>query len=173
MRGRNLTLAILLLLGAAAVGCSDDGGSDADAQPYVDALVSSLQDSDGPGPTDEQAECIAERAIDAIGVDTLEDAGVTPEEVAESDGPEDFVELSEDQARDVAESFVSCEFDFAAAFAGEDASQEAIDCIDENLDEDDLVDAFALQFQGREDEADAALGTVFGAVQAECASLFG
>jgi hypothetical protein len=172
MRGRTLGLSILLVAGGLAA-CSDDGGSDEDAQPFVDALVTSLQDEEGLGATDEQAECIAEQAIDTIGVDTLEEEGVTPEDVAESDGPEELVDLSESEAREIAEAFIDCDFDFASAFSGPDASAELVDCVEDNLDDDVIVEALTLQFQGDEDGADEVSTEMFATFQAECASLAG
>jgi hypothetical protein len=174
MRGRSLALSILLVAGGAAA-CSDDGGgSDEDAQPYVDALVASLDDEDEGGPTEAQARCIGERTIEVIGVDTLEEEGITPEDVADSDGPEDLgIDLSEEQARSIGESFVDCDVDFAALFAGPDASDELVACIDENMDADLIVDAFTEQFQGDEDAADATFEEAFAGVDEACNSLAG
>jgi hypothetical protein len=174
MRGRTLALSLLVLAGPAVGACSDDGGGD--AQPYVDALTESfLESEDGEfAPTDEQAECMAEKTIDAIGVDTLEDAGISPEEVVDSDGPDDLgLELSEDQATDAARAFVDCDLSYAEAFAGADAPEEAIECIDENLDEDAMVEAIALQYQGEEDAADELFGELFEELGTECEDAFG
>ena len=174
MRGRPLALA-LLLVAAPAVGACSDGGGDADAQPYIDALTESFQEEDESGftPTDEQAECMAEKTIDAIGADTLEEAGITPEDVVDSDGPEDLgLELSEDQATEAARAFFDCDLSFAEAFAGADADDEAVECIEENLDEDRMVEAIAEQYQGNEDEADEIFGELFTDLGAECEDAF-
>lgn len=177
MRGRTLTLSLSILLAAGGVAaCGDDGGggASADAQPYVDALVESLlEDQDDEfGYDEDEAECIAEKAIDTIGVDTLEEEGITPEDVAASDGPDELVDLSSSQARRIAEAFPDCGVDFAALFAA-DAPEEARGCVEDNLDEDALIDAFALSLQGDDEAADAALSDIFGALQAECPELFG
>lgn len=167
MRGRTLALAILLAAGGVAA-CSDDGDS-ADAEPYIEALMASLDDEDEGGPTEEQARCIAEKTIDTIGVDTLEEEGVTPEDVEDSDGPEDLgIDISEDQARDIAESFVDCDVDFASLFAGPDGADELVDCIDENLDTDLIIDAFTQQFLGDEEAANETFQEAFAAVDSEC-----
>lgn len=173
MRGRTLAITLLVLAGPAVGACSDDGGGD--AQPYIDALTESFQESEEGefAPTDEQAECMAEKTIDAIGVDTLEDADISPEEVVDSDGPEDLgLELSEDQATDAARAFVDCDLSFAEAFAGADAPDEAVECIDENLDEDRMVEAIAAQYQGNEDEADEIFGELFTDLGTECEDAF-
>lgn len=174
MRGRTIALAFLLL-GGAAVGCTDDGGgSDADAQPYVDALASTLDEEDEGGPTAEQADCIAERTIEVIGVDRLEDEGITPEDIEGSEGPDDLgIELSDDDATDVAESFVDCGFSLAAAFAGPDAPEEVVECLEGAIDDDVVVEGLALSLQGRDDEADAVSEELFGALAEACPEAFG
>jgi hypothetical protein len=173
MRGRNLALALLVAAAPAVGACSDDGG-DADAQPYIDALAESFQEEEeGFAPTEEQAECMAEKTIDAIGADTLEEAGITPEEVVDSDGPEDLgLELSEDQATEAARAFFDCDLSFAEAFAGADAEEEAVECIDENLDEDLMVEAIAAQYQGDEETADEIFGELFTDLSSECEDAF-
>jgi hypothetical protein len=174
MRGRSLALALLVAAGPAVGACSDDGG-DGNAQPYIDALTESFLDSEEGefAPTEEQAECMAEKTVDAIGADTLEDEGITPEDVVDSDGPEDLgLELSEDQATEAARAFFDCDLSFAEAFAGADAADEAVECIDENLDEDRMVEAIAAQYQGDEEEADEIFGELFTDLSTECEEAF-
>lgn len=170
MRGRNLALSILLVAGGAAA-CSDDGGTD--AQPYVDALVEELQD-DGT-LTDEEAECVAEGTIDALGADFLADNDITPEDIVDSEGPQDLgVDISEDQARGAAEAMITdCDVSFGASIAGEGASDEAVECINDNLDEDDLVDALTAEYMGDSEASDEQFEEMFGVVQTECGELLG
>jgi hypothetical protein len=167
------TLAVLLLTFAAA-GCGDDGGG-ADAQPYIDALIEEFQSSDeggGAALSDDEAECAAEQTVEAIGADELEDAGIEPDDLADADDPSDLdMEISEEQARGAAEAFVDCIDSVAELLAGEDAPEEAVDCIDENFDEDEFVDALTLQYSGEDDgeAADAVFENLFEA----CGELFG
>jgi hypothetical protein len=170
MRGPTIAL-VFLLLGGAAAGCSGDDGTD--AQPYVDALSEELQ-SDQDFPIEEdQADCIAEASIDALGAGFLEDNDISPEDVADVDGPDELdVELSEDQARGTAAAFVDCDVSFGEAFAGAGASDEAIECVDDNLDDDVLVDAFTAQYLGDEDEANQIFEEMFTTVSEECEDLF-
>ena len=164
MRGRTLALSILLVAGGAAA-CSDDDGTD--AQPYVDALTEELQ-ADGE-MTDEQAECMAERSIDALGADFLAENDITPEDMAGSEGPQDLgVEVSEEQARGAAEAFVDCDISVAEGVLGPDASDEAVACVEDNFDEDVFVDALTAEYLGESEEAEEIFAEAFGPVQAEC-----
>jgi non-ribosomal peptide synthetase component F len=170
MRGRFALLC--LVLAAAVAACSDDGGG-ADAQAYVDALAAELADEES-GLDEEAADCVAEASIDAIGADNLEDAGITPEDVAAADGPQDLdVDLSEEQARAAARSFIDCDIPFGEAFVGEDGPEEGIACIDENLDEDTVVDAYAAQYLGDQEESDRLFGELFTGLQEECGEFLG
>jgi hypothetical protein len=71
------------MIGLVACGGGDDdsGGDDvsAEEQPYVDAMVDSFRsgDDDELTPTADQADCVAPRWIDTIGVDRSEAAGAS------------------------------------------------------------------------------------------------
>ncbi len=174
---RSSFLALLLaLVGVTVAGCSDDGGG-GDAAPYVEALTESLQegaDEDDFPLEDDDAECVAERTIDAFGADFLEENGVSPEDVAESDGPQDFdVDVSEEQARNAAEAFEVCDLPIAEVFAGEGASDEAIACVDENIDLDVFVEALTQEYLGNAEESDEIFLESFTAIQEECGELLG
>ena len=161
------TLAVVLLAFAAGA-CGDDGGG-ADPQPYVDALVEEFEDSGDGGDaalSDDEAECAAEQTVEALGADELEDAGIEPEDLADADDPSDLdMDVSEAQARGAAEAFVECIDSVAELLAGEDAPDEAVDCIDDNFDEDEFVDALTLQYTGEDDgeAADAVFEDLFEA----------
>jgi hypothetical protein len=172
MRATTITLCLLLAAGAAG-GCSDDEDGGGEAQPYVDALTEQLQSGDD-GLEASDAECIAETSVDALGVDFLEENGVTPEDLAAVDGPEELdIEISEEQARAAAAAFGDCDISFGEAFAGEDGPQEAIDCVDETLDDDALVDAYAAQYLGDQEQADQLFAELLTTVQEECGDLLG
>jgi hypothetical protein len=168
MRGRSLALSFLLLAGGAAA-CSDDGGTD--AQPYVDALAEELE---GDDMTADEAECMAEQTIDAIGADFLADNDIEPEDLAGSDGPQDLdIEISEEQAEGAASAFVDCDISFAEGILGEDASDEAVACVESNLDEDAIVDALTAEYLGDSEESEELFGEAFAGVQTECAEFVG
>ena len=168
MRGRSLALSFLLVAGGAAA-CSDDSGTD--AQPYVDALTEELE---GDDMTDDQAECMAEQTIDAIGADFLADNDIEPEDLAGSDGPQDLdIEISEEQASGAAEAFVDCDISFAEGLLGADASEEATACVEDNLDEDVIVEALTAEYLGDSEESEEIFGEAFTALQTECAEFLG
>ena len=177
MRARSLALSILLVAGAAA--CSDDGGgSDGDAQAYVDALASTLDDEDEGGPTAEQADCIAEETIDVIGVDTLEDEGITPEDVEASDGPDDLgIELSDDDATAVAQAFLDCDFSFVdallASLAPDASSDDLRACVEDSIDDDLVLEGMVASLQGDDERADELGQELFGAIGEACPELLG
>jgi hypothetical protein len=99
---------ILLL---ALVGCSDtDASGQADRASYVEAFVDAAQSENG-STSREQDRCFAESAVDAVGVTSLRDADVSPDDVRESDGssPADLgVEVSDDDGADYYERLQSC-----------------------------------------------------------------
>ncbi len=177
---RTSVLALLLaLVGVTVAGCSDDDGGN--AAPYVEALSESMQESDDENdfPLEaDDADCVAERTIDAFGADFLEENDITPEDVAESDGPQDFdVEVSEEQARNAAEAFEGCDLPlaeiFAEIFAGEAPSDEAVACVDENLDTDAFVEALTQEYLGNADESEEISEEAFTPIQEECGELLG
>lgn len=182
---------VLVALGALALGaCGDDddsggGGGDvsAEARPYVDALVASMQ-SGGEGEwslTDEQAKCVAPRWINTIGVDTLKDAGVEPEDIGDDAGSDlDDLNLTEDQGNRLYDAFGECDVDIAAAFTaslGDDdsLSEEDRECVAEAFDDDVLrrimVTAITKGDEGLDQDQEL-LGELF-AVFAKCPGLLG
>ena len=73
----------------AACGSGSGGGAvtlNADEKAYVDSMMSSFK-KDGSTPfTTSQAQCLAERTVKAIGVDTLKKDGITPENINGTSG---------------------------------------------------------------------------------------
>jgi hypothetical protein len=130
----------MLVIVAAGVACSGDDTTD--RQAYVDALVQGMQQEDSPF-TDTQVDCFAGAIIDAIGVDELNDAGISSQDLAEADSPEDLgVELP--TADDIASGIVACDVDlsgqiidvFTERLPGVELSAEARTCVAENLEDD-------------------------------------
>lgn len=155
---RLLVLSVALLLGAAA--CNDDGGGgngsggtgsggdgggqDADGglsdeeQDYLDRAMQDFDAEDAAPLTRDDAECMVTRMVQDLGVDRLDEIGLTAESFAEDeDLPED---LSEDDARRVLRSMERC-FDVRDLFLAGleesgDVPEEARQCIAEQLDDD-------------------------------------
>ena len=94
----------------------DGGGKvnvSAEAAPYVKAMAASLSKSQNDGDlqmTPEQADCIAPRWVDTIGVDRFKEAGVTPEAIEKDDNATDFKEftLTKPEAEVMYDAFGQC-----------------------------------------------------------------
>jgi hypothetical protein len=168
------TATALVILAFAVTACGDDGGGE-DAQPYIDALTDEFQnpeDADDAGLSDDEAACAAEGTVEALGADELASAGIDPDELADANDPTELdMELSEEQARGAAEALVGCIDSVAELLAGEEAPDEAVECIEENFDEEGFVDALTLEYTG-EDDGEAA-AAIFEDLDAACADSFG
>ena len=83
------------------------------AAPYVKALADNLARAanDDLPMTRAQADCLAPRWVDTIGVDRFKAAGVTPEDITNDDKTADFGEftLSESEAEVMYDAFGQCE----------------------------------------------------------------
>jgi hypothetical protein len=126
------------------VACGSGGGngaSSAKGKQYVDALV---KDKSSNGLTSEltttQARCFAGKIVDAVGVDTLEKAGITPANVASAKGLDALSgKVTKDQANKVVDALLSntC-FDFGAVIRKQTPSlaklsTDKVDCLFKNL----------------------------------------
>jgi len=170
----------VLALTACGGDDDDDAGGDvsAEAQPYVDAMVaSSQQQEEGElSLSPEQAECVAPKWIDTIGVERLEEAGMTPEDLSE-DGMDDLdtLELSEDDGAELYDAFGTCDVDVKDLFleslaSDSDLTDEDRACLDENFG-DDLLKRIMITSLTQGDDAldeDQELTGELFAVFAEC-----
>jgi hypothetical protein len=105
---RRIATALLVpafALTAAACGDDDGGGSSRDA--FVAALADEIG-ADGTVSGD-QAECIAGEIVDAVGVDRLTEAGLTPDAV-EADPP---AELEAEVAEATFAAIAECGIDIS------------------------------------------------------------
>jgi|SRR5215218_2339473 len=131
----------------AACGDDDSGGGEvsAEAQPYVDALKKSMTaDDQGLQLTSSQADCMAPKFVDAIGVDTLKAKDITPEDMGD-DADSDFsdLELTQAQGTKLVDSFSACDVSLKDIFINslvEDTEISAEDrkCLGDAMP-DDLV----------------------------------
>jgi hypothetical protein len=141
-------IAGVLALGAAACGGDDDDSGDggevsSEAQPYVDQLKETMTagDSGDLVLTDEQADCLAPRFVNAIGVDTLEEAGIEPSDMGSDDSAMDDLQLSDEQGEQLASSFGECDISLKTLFidslvSENDLSDEDKACLEEEFPED-------------------------------------
>ncbi len=116
----------------------DGGGKvnvSAEAAPYVKAMAASLSKSQNDGDlqmTPEQADCIAPRWVDTIGVDRFKEAGVTPEAIEKDDNATDFKEftLTKPEAEVMYDAFGQCNVNLRElmleSMAGDAETPEAV-----------------------------------------------
>jgi hypothetical protein len=139
--------------------CGDDdggGGDDAAAQPYVDAVSRSLKgDEEFPVP-DDTADCIGAAVVDAVGVERLEEAGITPRDFEEAEDFDDLgIELTDDDVDRLGSSLADCDLadaitqGFATELPG--LTDSDLECISEGIDDDALGDAMAQGILGGDD----------------------
>lgn len=151
-RFRVLSVALVASLALITVGCSSDGGGGGNAavtdenRPYVDAMKKSLaasNEEDGDIVlSDGQIDCIAPRFINIIGVDRLEENGVTAADV-EADEAMDFSDLGMDEkeGNELYDTFGNCDVNLGetmmASFAEDDEMTDAMKTCMEGVFTDD------------------------------------
>lgn len=143
------------------VTSTTDGEPSGDPQDYVDALVATI---DGAGEEffePGQVECLAESFVDVIGVDALEAAGISPDELAEGTAstfpPE--LGLDEAEANELYDQFGACEIDLVEQFskifaAGRDLTAEEQACLEGVGTDENLRASFVADVLGEELEDD-------------------
>jgi hypothetical protein len=168
-------LALLVLVAGALIACGgdDDDGSDAEAS-YAEALATSMRNDAEDGMSEEEANCLARRVVQMIGVDELESAEVSVDELAEADSLAEInVDLPDDAREQVGAAMVDCIEDLTASL-GEGftaAAGEGSECLLENIDEREFADAAAVVIvEGDSDEnAQAAALVLVDNASGECA----
>lgn len=176
MRIRRAVCVATSVLVVAAAGCGDDdgggtgtsGGGDAGLrQDYVDAIVETAGDGEVPFTVEDRT-CMAESFVDGLGVDAMDEAGVTPDDIRDdpdSSPSELGLEFSGEQAADFYDRLSGC-MNVRALFleamgAGGELPDEAVACIDENVSDDLLERFFTVGFtegdEGFEDGLDQEL----------------
>lgn len=193
---RAMGAAVLLLVVGGAVACGDDDDSDTSSgsgddttetteasdssddrrQEYVDAVVA-IWDDDDEGFSADARTCVAESFVDAYGVEELEAADLTPEDIADSgaDGPGDLgLDLSEEQRSSFSDRMTGC-LDLRSLVgevlgSGDELPPEVVQCLDDNLTDDLLVEFFTTGFtQGEAGfEDDPSLEEEFNAAVSPC-----
>lgn len=165
--------AAAVMFALAACGGDDGGSGGKDSQSdegkaYVEAMMSSYDASMGFDET--QARCIAELAIDTVGVSTLKDAGITPENMDSSDNLLADYTPTEAQADQLVDGVFGC-VDFGELMVAQmgsediDLPEDKVRCIgDEMAKSDAFKDSMKADMLGLETEtADAAIDeAIFG-----------
>lgn len=138
--------AALTLTVAVLAACGND--SETDAQPYVDALSDQLATIQDFQLEDDDADCLAADMVDLIGAENLEDAGISPEDLARSGDLSSLdVELPDDTEERLTSAFDEC-VDLGELVADQLALQYGIpsgtlDCIAEENDDKQLASLLA------------------------------
>lgn len=139
----------LLAGGMLFAACGDDGGgSSAESNEYSDAVAASFQ-SEGDAPfTDDEVDCLSRELVAAVGgPSAFEEAGISPEDVESSNDLSEFgLDISDEQAAEVADSFSKCDVNLTDAFLsdlGDEVPDEVKSCVEDSLDEDAFADLFA------------------------------
>jgi hypothetical protein len=145
---------VLAITTMAACGGDDnsgggDGGSvSAEARPYVDALKKSMTASDEEGDltlTNQQADCVAPKWINSIGVAKLKAKGVKPEDIgANGSGDLTDLQLSQDQGNQLYDAFGQCNVQIKSVFIK--SMNPSMTSTDEKCLNDNFDDALMRQF---------------------------
>lgn len=174
---RPLTVAAAATLPFLLVACGDDGdGGAAGDNPYVEAIADAMRaDEDFPLESDD-ADCLASEIVDAVGVDTFEDAGIEPDDITDPDFEfEDAgLELDEDTAEAMVDAFGNCDISFVDLMVDQmaaegDVDDDLRDCIADNLDEDLFGDLMVQGLLGNEESVENSeefVSAIFGLLAA-------
>jgi hypothetical protein len=131
-----LTLGAVVLLLLTA--CGGDPARDSQTErgeEYVEAIMSAVEGE--PANLQEDVRCVMARFVDIIGLDALDEAGVTPEELWEAeDFPAVGLRVSENQARAAVNAFFGCT-DLAELFVPSESSEEEKECARNALENKD------------------------------------
>ncbi|MGZ4675843.1 MAG: hypothetical protein ACXVJ7_00735 [Acidimicrobiia bacterium] len=80
-------MAVVAVFAVFAAACGSSGGSasSGEGKQYVDAIMKKYDEGDSKDVfTRSQAQCLSEGIVDAVGVDKLKAAGVTPSDISSS-----------------------------------------------------------------------------------------
>jgi hypothetical protein len=164
--GGIVTASLLLLVACGGDG-DEDSGDDGETtttedqaaagDEYVDALAETMTEGqDEISLDDETAECVATATIDMVGADALEEAGISPEDLAEAESFADVdVELPADAVTQLGTAIGECEvaepmrpilIEGFVSGSGADLPAEATTCLEENIDDEGVGNALATAF---------------------------
>ncbi|MCB1029659.1 MAG: hypothetical protein KDB24_18040 [Microthrixaceae bacterium] len=156
-------------------GGGSGGGQDrsAEEQAYVDEVTAAFEQSPESEefPVD-QLECWVGDMVDGVGVDRLEEVGISAETLAEGSSDADLASLNDDERKVVADSFTGCIdleqiFTQSMAAEGEEVPQEMKDCF-AAIDWDAIEAEFGELILSGEENADdsAAMAPLMGCMMA-------
>ncbi len=181
------TLALVVALGAGLVACSssddaqpagtttprgsttstadgppstlDDDVADATAADYVAALEENFGRSGGVFSA-EGVSCLASSWVDTLGVETFQEAGVAPADVARNQADLGDLELDRRTATALADAFADCGLELRDAYLKTlegNLSEQGKVCVDEMLTAEVVRQAFVAELMGEELDPDPLL----------------
>ena len=117
------------------------GKASGSEQDYIDALVGSFDpEEDGEDFTKDEVACLANGWVRAVGVETFEKAGVSPDDIANNGEDFNDMNLSEAQANDMVDVYESCGIDvkqlMLKSFVSDAATPAQQACIKKALTDD-------------------------------------
>lgn len=142
------------------------GGAPSSKQAYIDAVAETMrdvEDSDFP-IDDDQADCLAPRWVDAIGYETLLDAGVTPEVLGGSEDGDTTAEFEDvvdrPRAEKLVDAFGACgidldEFFYDSLTSDGSATADQVECLRGRLPDEFVRDLMVTSMDGGDDALDA------------------
>jgi hypothetical protein len=151
-------VAAIFLLGA----CGDDGDSEsggASDESVETVKASLLDDDDGFALSDDDAQCVAENVASTLGDDR----------VAAIDWDADDVVFERDEAEQIADDFNECvaldSLFVMSLLADEDIADSSRECLEDDLDEDDVKELFVIGFSGDVDGFEEAFAPIDDVLQ--------
>lgn len=151
---KNLTplFGALMALALLASACGGDDASAAD-QEVIDAVAAQIS-GEGGVPPELDVNCMASAMVSGMGgAEVMEESfGLTAASITAGQEPDD-VELSVEDARSMGDGMMDCGLGdmMVNAIAGAGVTEEQASCVLENLDEDVIRDAFAVEFMSDAD----------------------
>jgi hypothetical protein len=159
-------IAIVVAVVVVVVFLATQGGDDeptGDEQAYIDAVATRLeQDDDFELLSYDESQCMAEGFVEALGVETFQAAG-TPDEIVQA--TEIPMTMDDGQAAtffDVTDSCVDFRELFLSVLRSQRVPQEAIDCVDDRVDDEVLREAMLAAFTGDSAAGQAAFDEAAG-----------
>jgi hypothetical protein len=138
------------VIGLALAACGGGDGGDSGSskgKEYVDAIMATFESEEEMPIPEDDARCVAEGMVDTIGVDELEAAGVTPDDIrsaSDEGGPLADFKPTETQADEMVDTMFRC-VDFGDVFASSLAADESapdipadkVECLGDAMEQSD------------------------------------
>jgi len=180
---RRLTALVLSGFLLVTASCGDDDGGEGDLsseeQEFVDAAMAEYDAEEAAPLTEDDARCIVQSMVESVGVDRLDELGITPEQFGSQDDAPFPEGLTEEEANGVVDGFEGC-IDLSGLFLDgmaedETLSAEAKECLADAFDEDTIRRIFVTMLTEGEDalEQDEDLMAEFLGIFSECPEALG